>query len=53
MRDYTGKVVYVGTDVHKKIYSCVTTCILYAIFSATVRICTPFYDIFKEKVVLR
>ena len=26
MRDYTGKVVYVGIDVHKKTYSCVTTC---------------------------
>lgn len=26
MRDYNGKVVYVGIDVHKKTYSCVTTC---------------------------
>lgn len=26
MRNYTGKVVYVGIDVHKKTYSCVSTC---------------------------
>ena len=26
MRDYNGKVVYVGIDVHKKTYSCVSTC---------------------------
>ena len=26
MRDYTGKTVYVGIDVHKKTYSCVTIC---------------------------
>ena len=26
MRDYTGKVVYVGIDVHKKTYSCVSIC---------------------------
>jgi Transposase and inactivated derivatives len=26
MRDYNGKTVYVGIDVHKKTYSCVATC---------------------------
>jgi len=26
MRDYTGKTIYVGIDVHKKTYSCVSIC---------------------------
>ena len=26
MRDYTGKIVYVGIDVHKKTYSCASIC---------------------------
>ncbi len=25
-RDYTGKVVYMGIDVHKKTYCCVSVC---------------------------